>query len=139
MKKIIYFFTLILISNSIFANEEWFEMGRTDESRYYLNVPSVKETNVYGKSVVQSWVKMVIFNDISKDGLSVGDYSMLLYQSNCDEETLGIKSITDYKKDRVFGRPTSNSYVQMKDVLPNSIGKAILEYSCAALEYKKSE
>lgn len=139
MKKLIYSLALIVFCTKALANSDWLEMGRTGEYNYFINVPSVKNINVYGKPMIQAWIKMVIYNDITKDGLTVGDYSLLLYQINCQDETIGLKSSTDYKNNgKTLGRSFDKTYVEMKDVIPNSIGQGILSYGCAAIDYKNS-
>lgn len=138
MKKFIITLTLVTQSSYVLASEDWFEMGRTDESSYSINIPSLSETTLYGNKVVKSWIKEVIVYDITKDGLSVNDHIMLMYYSNCKENTLGLKSQTMYRKSKVFGQPINKSYVQMQDVIPGSIGQKILTYSCNGMEIKNS-
>ena len=140
MKKFIYILGVIVFCSEAAAKSDWLEMGRTDEFNYFINVPSVKNINVYGKPIIQAWIKMEIYNDITKDGLSVGDYSLLLYHINCEDETIGLKSSTDYKSNgKTLGRSLNYTSVEMKDVIPNSIGQGILSYGCAAIEYKNSK
>ncbi|WP_335954013.1 surface-adhesin E family protein [Acinetobacter higginsii] len=136
MKNLFILCLLIATSSHSFA-DDWFQINETDESKFYINVPSISETNSYGKKVVKAWIKDVIYNDLTKDGLSVGDNTMSLFYSNCEDNTVGIKSITQYKNGKVFGSQISNSYVNMKDVIPNSIGQSILTYSCEGMRIKK--
>lgn len=137
MKKIFIVCTLLLSTSNSFA-DDWFKINETDESRFYINIPSISETNYLGKNVVKAWIKDLIYNDLTKDGLSVGDYTMTLSYSNCDDKTVGIKSQTQYKAGKVFGNQINNSYVTMKDVIPNTIGESILAYSCEGLRLKNS-
>lgn len=130
---------LIFLSSAAFANGEWVEAGQTDEAKYFINYQSIKEVSVYGVTMTQAWIKMVIYNDISKDGLSKGDYSMMLEQMDCSNETMGLKAITNYKKNgRVIGNSNSRSYTPMNEVIPGSVGQDILKLSCIAIEYKNS-
>lgn len=46
---------------------------------------------------------------------------MTLFYNNCDDKTIGIKSMTHYKNGKVFGTQLNNSYVNMNDVIPNTI------------------
>ncbi|MBJ8506551.1 hypothetical protein I6M96_16295 [Acinetobacter seifertii] len=137
MKKLFIACAFLVIATHSLAND-WYKINETDESKYYINLPSISETNIYGRKVVKAWVKDLIYNDLTKDGLSVGDYTMSLFYSNCDDSTLGIKSLTQYKNGKVFGNQLNNSYVNMKDVIPNSIGESILNYSCEGMRLKNS-
>lgn len=138
MKKLLVAIIVFIQTVQIYANEDWFKIGGNDEANFYINMRSISEFKLYGKPVVKAWIKREIYNDISKDGLSVGDYNMVMYYSNCEEKTLGVKSLTDYKKGKVFGASNNYSYVEMKDVIPDSIGEAILAYSCTGNEIKKN-
>ncbi|MBJ9481156.1 surface-adhesin E family protein [Acinetobacter baumannii] len=135
MKKIFITCALLTVATNSIA-DDWFKINETDESKYYINIPSIAATNSYGKNVVKAWVKDLIYNDLTKDGLSVGDYSMILFYSNCNDNTVGIKSQTHYKNGKIFGTQLNNSYVNMRDVIPNTIGESILAYSCEGLRLK---
>lgn len=138
MRKLIS--ALIFIICPVIGNtsDDWFYMGKTNESKYYINIPSISEFNEYGSKLVKSWIKEEIYNDITKDGLTVGDHTMFLYQLDCKNNKIGLKSMTSYKGNKPFGIPTNKSYVEMRDVIPESIGQSILAYSCEGLRIKNT-
>ena len=76
------------------------------------------------------WVKKIIYNDITKDGFSVGDYRIDLWHIDCNALTSGMRSYAEYKKNGSLVDSHQFSYVEMKDVIPSSIGEAILEKAC---------
>ena len=137
MNKIFLAISLFLVSKGVLASDDWFLMGSTQESRYYINMPSISESTEYGKTIVKSWIKIQIYNDLTKDGLSVGDYSLMLYQVNCNENTIGLKTSTSYKAGKPYGSQINKSFVQMNDVIPESIGQDILAYTCEGNKIKK--
>lgn len=137
MNKTYLALSLFLVCTPTFASDDWFLMGNTKESKYYINMPSISETREYGKTIVKSWIKIQIFNDLTKDGLSVGDYTLMLYQVNCNENTIGVKTSTSYKDGKPYGSQINKTYVQMNDVIPESIGQSILAYSCEGNSIKK--
>lgn len=55
MKKIFIACALLVIAIHSLA-DEWFKINETDESRYYINIPSISETKSYGE-FVRSWIK----------------------------------------------------------------------------------
>ena len=81
----------------------------------------------------KAWIKSVIVNDLTKDSMTVGDYNMVLQWANCNARTLGYKSNTAYRKNGTVINNLSNSvsYVRMSDVIPGSIGEAILDSICS--------
>lgn len=129
MLKII--FVLLMVSiYSAKVNAEWQNIGSTDEHIYFLDPDKIRKASGYGDSYLKVWVKQVIFNDITKDGLSVNDYSIVLWQVDCNGLTIGMKSYAEYKKDGRLVNSNQKSYVSMSDVIPNSIGEGILEKAC---------
>lgn len=139
MKKFIFAMSIFLCSVTSQANDDWFYMGSTDESKYYINIQSITETKEFGKTLVKAWIKDEIFNDLTKDGLSVGDNSLMLYNLDCQENKIGLKASTSYKNRKMIpGKSFNRSYVEMKDVIPDSIGQSILAYGCEGMRIKNS-
>ncbi|MEN8321127.1 hypothetical protein [Acinetobacter junii] len=139
MNKLYLVTFIIAISTISKASDDWYPIATTDESKFFINVQNISESREYGKTIVKSWIKMQIFNDITKDGLSVGDYSLMLYHSNCEDNTVGMKSLTSYKNGKLFGNGVNKSYVQMNDAIPESIGESIIAYSCEGIKAKKAK
>lgn len=130
MLKIV--FALLMIGFfSVKANAEWESVGTTNEHIYLIDPDKIRTASEYaGKSYLKVWVKNIIYNDITKDGLSVGDYKINLWHIDCNALTSGLKSYADYKKNGSLVDSQQVSYVKMEDVIPNSAGEAILEKAC---------
>lgn len=111
----------------------WIEVSLTDESTYHIDLDRVQRTSEYGKSYFKVWVKETIYNDITKDGLTVGDYSLFLYHVDCQAQALGAKSYVSYKKNGKKINSKYFDYVKMRDAVPNSIGDSIVTYTCASI------
>lgn len=81
---------------------------------------------------IEAWIKSVVVNDLTKDGLSLGDYSMELFQFDCNDRTSKQISYTDYNKKSgtVIRSYTYPTYGQFKAVIPGSVGEARLENAC---------
>lgn len=80
------------------------------------------------------WIRHLIDEDLEQDGLAVGDYRMSLMLVNCDNRTMGTKSVTVYKnlKNGVRdAKSASHPYVKMKDVVPNTVGATIVDIVCS--------
>lgn len=138
MRTLFIVFFALLISISVKANTDWFKMGKTDEAIYSINIRTISQESLYGKQLVKAWIKEEIYNDISKDGLTVGDSTVMHYHSDCTNNKIGLKSSTTYRKGKMLGSSLNNSYVSMKDVIPDSIGESILSYSCEGMNIKQS-
>jgi len=81
---------------------------------------------------VEAWLKVVVINDLTKDGLSLGDYTMELVQYNCNNRTLKTISYTDYsnKTGKVINTYTFPSYKDFQAVIPETVGESRLEGAC---------
>lgn len=112
------------------ANAEWELTTYSDEHYYFVDQERVRESTEYGKTYLKVWVKQVIYNDITKDGYGVGDYSLLLWQIDCNALTMGIKSYADYKKNGKMVYSTQAPFVKMNDAMPNSVGETFLNKAC---------
>lgn len=130
------FSSSLLIPALSYAND-WIHLTSSNESHLYLNAPSVKEKKQYNQTLVQGWIKSVIFNDVTQDGLAVGDYYMTLYQVDCNEQKFGTITQTKYKKDKVFGQSYQPYSVNMQYAIPETIGESILESLCLTNEIKQ--
>ena len=129
MLKIV--FALLMIGFfPVKANAEWESVGSTDEHIYLIDPDKIRTASEYGKSYLKVWVKRVIYNDITKDGFSVGDYEIHLLHIDCNALTSGLKSYAEYKKNGNLVNSHQLTYVEMRDVIPNSVGEGILEKAC---------
>lgn len=131
-KKVVTFILLACISGLSYAEANWVHIGSSNEHIFAIDHNSISQVSQYPyTNYKKAWVKSVIYNDVTKDGMTVKDYSMVLYWANCQGQAIGTKSITDYKSNgSVYGRSYTPSYVDMKDVVPDSIGSSILDAIC---------
>ena len=117
-----------------FAESNWKVVGSSKENVYGIDINSISNGTEYPyQSNKKAWIKSVIVNDLTKDSMTVGDYNMVLQWANCNARTLGYKSNTAYRKNGTVINNLSNSvsYVRMSDVIPGSIGEAILDSICS--------
>lgn len=133
MKNLISGLTLVLLANNVYA-VNWSFLGETDEYRFELDLDSIKkakrsEFDSYN-TVTQFWVKKTIINDLTKDGLSIGDRLLDLYHIDCKQDTLGIKSIVKYRNNKVIDSYTENT-VKMYPIVPDTIGSSYLKSVCS--------
>ncbi|MBJ8421915.1 surface-adhesin E family protein [Acinetobacter bereziniae] len=135
MKKLICFGILGFISSFAFA-EDWVLIGKSHQDKTYLNVKSLKISNIYGQSYLKAWVKFEIYNDVVKDGLSLGDYTLVLYQIDCNQQKIGEVSVVNYKNKMVYGKTKDVAFPNMTDIVPGTVGETILDTSCETYKYK---
>ena len=112
-----------------FRANGWMDASSGREYQSYMHYDYVKPLP-YGK--VEVWLKSVVINDLTKDGLSLGDYSMELVQYNCNDRTSKNISYTDYSKTtgKVINSYTYPTYDNFKAVIPESVGESRLEGAC---------
>lgn len=132
MKNLISGLTFFLLAHNVYA-ANWSLLGETAEYRHELDLESIKKAKNSGISsynaVTQFWVKKTIVKDLTKDGLSIGDYVLNLYFIDCNEDTLGIKSIVKYKNSEVIDSYTENT-VKMYPIVPETVGSSYLKSVC---------
>ncbi|HLB41736.1 MAG: hypothetical protein A3F63_13480 [Pseudomonadales bacterium RIFCSPHIGHO2_12_FULL_40_16] len=115
---------LILGCSNVYA-ANWKYLGSTQEYKIELDTDSIKKVPSgyasLGTSVTQFWIKRTVINDLTKDGLGIGDHSKMLFHVNCNADTLGFKTEVKYKGDRVIDSYTQ-PYITMEAIIPDSIG-----------------
>lgn len=124
-----------LISTNSFSESNWEVIGKSQEGIYYEIKPdSISSINQsYPRATHKAWTKSVVVEDKIQDGLAVGDYNLTLMYFDCENNTLGIKSSTNYVKQK-NGTIKSISLISylspMVDVIPGSIGNMIYGRVC---------
>lgn len=132
MFKIACILTGVLTSTQAMA-ESWVFVGETDESKYYIDSDRIQTINEYGKNYQKIWVKELIYNDITKDGLTVGDYYLQLFQIDCKNQMFGMKVFASYKNNGHKIESEHLNRVSMRDAIPGSIGDSVVQYACNRL------
>lgn len=132
MKKLLTFSLIFFVQFSHAA--EWLHIFNTETEEYYVDIESVKNVNSYNKDLVKAWFKLDIFKDIAKDGMGVGDKTMVLYQIDCKSKKMGLLQGIRYKKGKPFGATLNMPNPNMKDVIPDSNGEDMLNRACSIYE-----
>lgn len=121
----------LLSTNSAVANNvHWKLIGKNHEYLIYMSPSSVREISKNQMLLKQAWFKFDIHTDFSKDGLNVGDYKLRYYQFDCQAQTMGVASELDYLNDGTIAKEFVPSNVQMKPIVPNSIGHKLASHIC---------
>lgn len=123
MNKLLCLCLIFGVSNAYAAN--WKYLGSTQEFKIEIDADSIKKVPggyaSLGTSVTQFWIKRTVINDLTKDGLSLGDHTKTLFHVNCSTDMIGFKTEIKYKGDRVIDSYTQ-PYVTMEAIIPDSIG-----------------
>jgi len=111
------------------SSKGWISVSRSREYETLINFNYVE---ALPNGLTQAWLKHVVVNDISKDGLALGDHTMVLSQFNCKNKTEKSVSYTDYdaKTGQSKRSYTYPSYTEMKPPVPDSVGESQLESVC---------
>ncbi|EZQ04784.1 hypothetical protein [Acinetobacter sp. Ver3] len=128
-----FFLAIILCGISSVQASEWEYLGETNEFRYELDRQSIRKVPIsystISSNVTQFWIKKVVINDISQDGLGVGDHTKTMLHVNCSADLLGLKTEIKYKSNRVIDSYT-DSYVKMEPIIPDTIGSSFAKIIC---------
>lgn len=128
--------TMLLLSASLavmpaWAND-WKLVGKNAEYELYIEPSTIKtvQRNKISPKYQQAWFKFYIHTDISKDGLRVGDYKLRYFQFDCAQQTLGLVSGIDYFQDGTIAKNEHPPAVDMKPVVPDSVGQGLADTIC---------
>lgn len=131
MKKLL-ISSLCMLATVSYASD-WVWVGKNAEYAVFISPSSVKNIQKDTKSPIyqQAWFKMHIQNDLTKDGLRVGDYKLRLYQFDCAQQQMGlVYSVDQNKKDNktITDQPKT---IDMNPVVPESMGQAFMDIICS--------
>lgn len=124
------------IACGVFAASEWKFITLNSGSAFSIDTNSITNVSEYNyRQNKQFWVKQLVVQDLERDGLGVGDYKMVLSWINCSANTLGVKAVTDYKKQKdgtIKHESTllANYQVAMNPIIPESVGQSFVRHVC---------
>ena len=125
-----------LVSFGAWAEPNWKIINYTEDEIFSMDMNSISPISNY-QATHKVWMKQTIYKDLKTDGLTVGDYRMLLQWVHCGNRTMGFKSITIYKKLKnglVDNESFSTPSVEMNDVIPGSIGENVVDMVCSGFK-----
>lgn len=134
---------LPIIATSAWA-EDWQEIGQNAEYKLFIAPSSVREVQHHPMQPTyqQAWFRFDIHQELSKDGLDVGDYKLRYYQIDCSQPAMGLVQGLDYQypknadtsndeQQAVLVKETNPKSIEMKKVSPSSIGQALADSVCS--------
>ncbi|HDI2995381.1 hypothetical protein [Acinetobacter baumannii] len=133
MKKTAAFITSLILSTSSIA-AEWVELFNEGEFKILLDVGSVKDVPNNPYNYKKAWLKNIVVNDTTKDGLTVNDFVMTLVYVDCESLKYGFKAAYAYKNLKQMSNETRAIPI-MEDVIPETKASTIVDSVCYA--YKK--
>jgi len=117
------------------AVAEWKYVDVSDGIFAFVDTDTISNVSEYGREQNRKfWSKQFVAEDLVQDGLAVGDYRMVLSWVNCQERTIGVKSVTAYKKQKngSYKHDTETlPYVSMQEIIPGSIGDKVADLVCS--------
>lgn len=134
-KKLALLSITLMSLSSIYA-AEWFELTQSDEKKYYASPEHINpiRRSSTPATELEMWIKAVIYNDLTKDGMTINDYQMILYKINCPNREFGIKQNVSYNAKGKMLDSNSASSITMNKAIPETIADSIVSNACAALE-----
>ncbi len=128
IKKFLYSSILLAIFSlqNIAYAVTWVKFSQSDEYIFEIDRDSI--TSQAG--VTQVWVKFTIYNDLSRDGLTVGDYMLYLDYIKCKDNKLRTDKGMTYAKDGIIINSFINDSSEYDDVVANTIGEDIFNAVC---------
>lgn len=128
-KKILFSLTFCL---PVVAQAEWTQLSSSDEYVTYIDPVRTKATQQSLK-YAETWVKMVIHTDLTKDGLSVEDYKLAKYKIKCESNEIGLAAYYEYKKSGKLNYSEVPSYITYEPAIPESRGENMAVVVCQYL------
>lgn len=121
----------LIVAVPVVAQAEWIRLGEDEEFTKYYEINRTVSTND-SLQYADTWLKLVVHTDLTKDGLAVGDYNLFKAQIKCKtlESALGAAYV--YKKNKLIDSHVV-SYPKYTPIIPGSFGEDIAEVVCAAL------
>ena len=124
-----------LVSCGTFA-AKWKYVSASDGVFAFVDTDSISNVSEYSHSQNKKfWSQQIVVEDLVQDGLAVDDYRMVLSWINCENRTIGVKSVTFYTKQKngTYKNETESiPYVKMEEIIPNSIGDQFADIVCSA-------
>jgi hypothetical protein len=125
MKKILLTLSLLLVTNSVYA--EWMHVGDTSEASYYVDIKTKKEFSNYTKMwTLTDWFELPQdTNDFY--------YSSANHQKfDCLNKSMQLQSSITYTLHKGKGDPLRTSRLMGNIIYPppNSIGERMLAIAC---------
>ncbi|MFW6699360.1 surface-adhesin E family protein [Acinetobacter baumannii] len=105
----------------------WLRVASSTEYETYINYNYVEASNY---DITKAWTKRIVSNDISKDGLALGDYLMIHTSYNCKDKTYKDLSYAAYNHKNGQVIRSSTLYKNYESPIPESVGETQLESIC---------
>ncbi|QOW51636.1 MULTISPECIES: surface-adhesin E family protein [unclassified Acinetobacter] len=122
----------LLVAVPVIAQAEWLELLTDNEYTSYIDPERTVSTSP-SLQQAETWIKMVIHTDLSKDGLSVGDHKMVKFKFKCNSNEMGLAAMYFYKKTGQMIDSYVPSYVDYEAVIPESKGEMVTYVVCDSL------
>jgi hypothetical protein len=128
MRKIQLFLALTLFSSQVSA--EWELVQSDDESSLFMDKSTIRNQGLY----IAMW-SLIDFESPQKSSEGAFWSAKYLNLYNCRERTSGTKAFANYSEQMGLGKVIfSHSFesfeVDFSDVLPDSLGEAMLDAAC---------
>lgn len=121
----------LLVTVPVVAQAEWLELSKSEEFIYYID-PDRTVATVDSLKYGETWLKMVVHTDLTKDGLGIGDHKLVKYKVKCNSNEISYAGLYAYKKGKLI-----DSYIPRYDeydpVVPESRGELIAFVVCRYL------
>lgn len=123
---------VMMLSTASANSGSWQFVGKNAEYELYIAPTTIKtiQRTQFAPKYQQAWFKFHIHTDLSKDGLRVGDYKLRYFQFDCAQQTLGLVKGIDYLQDGSIAKTEMPSNVEMKPIVPDSIGQGLSDAIC---------
>lgn len=128
----------LIFAVPIVAQADWIKLSDGSEYTYLMDPDRIVSTSQSLK-YAEAWLKLVIHTDLTKDGLSIGDYKLAKYKFKCNSSELGLVAHYSYKKSGQLVDSYKPSYAPYEPAIPDTHGEYLLEVVCSYLYDEKSE
>ena len=105
----------LLVTVPVVAQAEWIVLDKGEEFTIYVD-PDRTVATVKSLKHAEAWFKAVVHNDLTKDGMGIGDFRLMKYKFKCDTNELSLDASYDYRTGKQI-----DSYVARYNVYSSAI------------------
>ncbi|MCJ8163145.1 surface-adhesin E family protein [Acinetobacter zhairhuonensis] len=117
----------------------WLNSANSVDQKFELNLNYFSNKSNESSTRIQAWVKSIITKDTVQDGLGIGDYTMLLKEFDCTNNTIkDLRSISYKAKTGTVINSSVVNYPKVDPIIPDTVGEQLHKDVCETSDLMNS-
>lgn len=135
----IYLFGFLWFSQSVFALTPWQYLGETEHYQVSIHTQRIQQVSRENQHFLQAWSNWKTYTEQDPHGGVKGDFTMVLYRIDCQNQRIGEISRTSYAANHQEKKSKATTRVNLETITPQSIGSKIFNYACTHMTPLQSQ